>query len=131
MIAFDTNVLVRFFAQDDPAQCRRADELVRSLSSANPAWVSLPVLIELFWVLTSSYRLGRAAMVRILESLLDLREFKIEQIDTVHDALVRYRAGRADFADCLVAASARAAGCARTVTFDRAAARDAGMELIG
>jgi predicted nucleic-acid-binding protein len=42
-----------------------------------------------------------------------------------------YRNTRADFADCLIAASAKAAGCSRTVTFDRIAARDAGMELIG
>lgn len=131
MIAFDTNVLVRFFAQDDPAQCRRADEFMRSLSRANPAWVSLPVLLELVWVLTSSYRLGRPEMIRILDGLLDREEFRIEQIDTVHDALARYRKGKADFGDCLIAASARAAGCARTVTLDRVAARDAGMEPIG
>lgn len=131
MIALDTNVLVRFFAQDDPAQCRHADDLMRSLSSRNPAWLSLPVLLELFWVLTASYRVDRREMARILDGLLDREEFRIEQIDIVQDALVRYRGGKADFADCLIAASARAAGCARTVTFDGAAARDAGMEPIG
>lgn len=131
MIAFDTNVLVRYFAQDDAAQCRRADELMRSLSSANPAWVSLPVLLELVWVLTSSYRLGRLEIAKLLDSLLDREEFRIEQIDTVYDAVGRYRKGKADFGDCLIAASARAAGCASTVTFDRVAARDAGMEPIG
>lgn len=131
MTALDTNVLVRFFAQDDPAQCRLADKLMQSLSSAKPAWVSLPVLLELFWVLTTSYQVGRQEMVRILDGLLDREEFRIEQIDTVHDALARYRGGKADFADCLITASARAAGCSRTVTFDRVAARDAGMELIG
>lgn len=130
MIAFDTNVLVRFFAQDDPAQCRRADELMQSLSLANPAWVSLSVLLELVWVLTNNYRVGKQEMVRILEDILDREEFKIEQIDTVHAALRWFRNGKADFADCLISASAKAAGCARTVTFDRIAARDGGMELI-
>ena len=41
-----------------------------------------------------------------------------------------YRSGNTEFSDCLIAASARAAGCSRTVTFDRIAARDAGMELV-
>jgi len=55
----------------------------------------------------------------------------VERAETVARALQRYRRGRADFADCLIATSAKAAGCSRTVTFDRIAARDAGMELIG
>ena len=54
----------------------------------------------------------------------------VEQDMIVASAVQRFRTTRADFADCLIAASARAAGCARTVTFDRLAARDAGMELI-
>ena len=131
MIACDTNILVRYFAQDDPAQCRVADEFVGSLSAANPAWVSLSVLLELVWVLTNSYAVGKLEMVRILDRLLDREEFRIEQVDTVHRALRWFRNGKADFADCLISASARAAGCARTVTFDQIAARDAGMELIG
>ena len=54
----------------------------------------------------------------------------VEQAEIIEKALQRYRRGRADFADCLIAASAKAAGCSRTVTFDRIASRDAGMELI-
>ncbi|MGH9589433.1 MAG: hypothetical protein ACRD25_03515 [Terracidiphilus sp.] len=49
----------------------------------------------------------------------------------VHDAWARWRSGEADFGDCLIAASAGAAGCARTVTFDRVAAGGAGMEPTG
>ena len=46
------------------------------------------------------------------------------------DALSIIAKSNADFADCLIAVSARAAGCRKTVTFDKIAARDAGMELI-
>jgi predicted nucleic-acid-binding protein len=42
-----------------------------------------------------------------------------------------YHKDNADFADCLIASSARAAGCSQTVTFDRNAARDAGLQLLG
>jgi predicted nucleic-acid-binding protein len=54
----------------------------------------------------------------------------IEQASLVERAMQLYRKGNADFADCLIATSAKAAGCSRTLTFDRKAARDAGMELI-
>jgi len=79
MIGFDTNLLVRFFTQDDPAQCRQTDEIMRSLSAADPAWVSLAVLLELVWVLTWIYRVDRPGIVRVLDDLIDRQEFTIEQ----------------------------------------------------
>jgi predicted nucleic-acid-binding protein len=54
----------------------------------------------------------------------------LEQEATVRQALSLFRKSNADFADCLISLSARAAGCSKTVTFDKIAARDAGMELI-
>ena len=77
------------------------------------------------------HRLNRRKIVPILESLLVSREIVIEQSEMVREALRLYLSGKADFPDCLIALSARAAGCSRTVTFDRRAARDAGMELLG
>jgi predicted nucleic-acid-binding protein len=129
MIGFDTNILVRFFTQDNPRQCEQTDELMRSLSVAKPAWIGMVTLLEFVWVLTRIYRIGQHEMVRILDDLLDRPEIVVERIDTVHEALNLYRAGKADFADCLIVASARDAGCDRVLTFDRIAARDAGMEL--
>jgi predicted nucleic-acid-binding protein len=131
MIGFDTNILVRFFAQDDPVQCEQADELMRKISGSEPVWIGLAVILELVWVLSKTYRTGRAEMVRILERLLFNRAFVIEQIDTVHQALQLYRKGNADFADCLIASSAREAGCSSIMTFDAKAAREAGMQLVG
>ncbi|GAA0764502.1 hypothetical protein [Ideonella azotifigens] len=41
-----------------------------------------------------------------------------------------YRAGDADFADCLIERVANAAGCERAMTFDVGAAKTAGMTLL-
>ena len=49
---------------------------------------------------------------------------------TIRTAIEVYRQGNADFTDCMIAVSGRAAGCSRIVTFDHIAARDAGMELL-
>jgi predicted nucleic-acid-binding protein len=126
----DTNILVRFFAKDDPLQTPKARAVLSSLTTAEPGWVGVAVILELVWVMTSTLGVGRDAVAQILAALLTRETIVVERAETIEKALQRYRRGRADFADCLIASSAKAAGCSRTVTFDRIAARDAGMELI-
>ncbi|MGP8250420.1 MAG: PIN domain-containing protein [Terracidiphilus sp.] len=130
MIALDTNILVRFIVQDDPIQCRQTDELMATLSPSEPGWISFAVVMELVWVLTKIYRLGQPAIVPILTGLLDRDEFDIQHRATLQKALDLYRTQNADFDDCLIAESARAAGCAKTLTFDKKAAGRVGVELI-
>jgi predicted nucleic-acid-binding protein len=131
VIGLDTNIMVRFFAKDDPVQTPKARAVLSSLTTAEPGWVGVATILELVWVMTSSIGVGRDAVAQIIAELLTRETIVVERAETIEKALLRYRRGRADFADCLIAASARAAGCSRTVTFDRIAARDAGMELIG
>lgn len=130
MIGLDTNVLVRFFAQDDPNQSSKADEVMRSLTAESPGFVGLATLLELVWVLGSKNRFDPIKLARAIDQLLLQEEIVVEKAETVEAALRLYRNGRAEFADCLISASAQAAGCSRTVTFDRKAARDAGMQLL-
>ena len=130
MTGLDTNILVRFFAKDDPLQTPKARAVLSSLTTAEPGWVGVATILELVWVMTSTLGVGRDAVAQILAELLTRETIVVEWAETIEKALQRYRRGRADFADCLIAASSRAAGCRRTVTFDRIAARDAGMELI-
>ena len=130
MIGLDTNILARFFLQDDPRQSPRADEIIASLMIENPGWVGVAAILELVWVLSSKSRFDRKSIVKVLGQLLLQKEIVIEQADTVQNAFQHFRRGNADFADCLIASSARAAGCSKTVTFDRIAARDAGMQLL-
>ena len=130
MIGLDTNVLIRFFAKDDPVQSPKARAFLDSLTVSGPGWIGQGTILELVWVMTSTSRLSRDGIARILGELLARDSIVIEGSEVVEKALQVYRRGKADFADCLIAAGARAAGCHRTVTFDRIAARDAGMELI-
>jgi predicted nucleic-acid-binding protein len=131
LTGLDTNVLVRFFTTDDPKQFVKAKGLIDSLTKEDPGWIAITTIIELVWVIASRSRGDRKTMTAILGELLAREDIVVEQGSIVESAFQRYRDGKADFADCLIAASARAAGCSRTVTFDRIAARDAGMELIG
>jgi len=131
VIGLDTNILARFFLQDDPLQSPMADAVMDSLSQLKKGWIGLATILELVWVFSKKNRMDRKEISKILSLLLTREEIEVENAITLRAALQIFRQGRADFAYCLIAASARAAGCSRTVTFDRIAARDAGMELIG
>jgi predicted nucleic-acid-binding protein len=130
VIGLDTNVLVRYVMQDDPRQSPRATKLIDSLSSQAPGFVPVVALVELVWVLSASYGLGRPQVVTVLETLVRSKELVIDRADLVTQALSRYGAGSADFADALIERIAAAAGCSATVTFDSAAVKSAAMTLV-
>ena len=130
MTGLDTNVLLRFFAQDDQRQSPLADAAMASLTIENPGWVGLATVLEFVWAMSKKMRFAKAVVCDALDRLLMLETIVVEHDATVASAVQRFRSTRADFADCLIAISAQAAGCTKTLTFDEIAARDAGMELI-
>src|ERR1700685_4362476 len=130
-IGLDTNVIVRYLTHDDPSQTAAAARLMDSLSSDSPGFLSLIVIVELVWVLEVSYRLKKNEIEQVLETLLRSKELVIERAEIVAQALRKFSAGHADFADCLIERSGRAAECQFTVTFDHKAASGTGMRLVG
>jgi predicted nucleic-acid-binding protein len=130
MIGIDTNVLARFLAQDDAVQSQRADSLLQTLSPQDPGFVSLVSLIELAWLMRSRYHLSKSELIQSLERLLNSPELVIESQSTVAQAIVRFGAANADFADCLIERSGHLAGCKHTATFDVNAAKISGMKLL-
>ena len=130
MIGLDTNVLVRYIMQDDAKQSAKATKLVESLTAEEPGFVTLVSVIELVWVLSSCYELTREQLTQALEALLRAKQLVVDQAEQVVRAVRAFSAGTADFADCLIERTASHAGCSRTMTFDLAAARTAGMTLI-
>ncbi len=130
MIGIDTNVLVRYIMQDDPRQSPLATRLIESLSSESPGFITLISTVELAWVLASCYDLKREQIAQALELLLRTKEFIVDRAHEVQRALHVFRVGSGDFADCLIERIAASAGCQKTMTFDIAAAKSAGMTLI-
>ncbi len=131
MTGLDTNVLVRYIMQDDARQSVLATRLVESLSAESPGFVPLVAAVELAWVLSSAYGLDRGQVVQAFENLLRTKEIAVERAEIVWKALRVFQGANADFADCLIERSAAAAGCERTMTFDRRAVKGCGMTLVG
>jgi len=130
MIALDTNVVVRFLTQDDPAQSAQANALFARLSEAEPGFLCREVVVELVWVLERAYGLPRHDIAAALDGLLAAREMVIEAPDRTGLAVERYRQGGAGFSDHMIALAARDAGCSVTLSFDRKAASHAGMTTV-
>jgi predicted nucleic-acid-binding protein len=130
MVGLDTNILARFFAEDDPAQSQRADDLLQSLTREAPGFISLVSLAELVWVLRSQYHLAKDRLIECLERLLDSPELVVESDAAVSQALHLFSSSKADLADCLIERCGHHAGCRQTVTFDVEASKFAGMRLL-
>jgi predicted nucleic-acid-binding protein len=128
MIAVDTNILVRYFAEDEPVQTEVARLFLEGeVSLEMPAFVSLVTLVELLWVLNDTYRIERAMQAKIIRELLTAPNIFLEADQLVRDAL---DLGHRDLADAIIHLIGQANGCTKTVTFDKKFARLDGVELL-
>jgi predicted nucleic-acid-binding protein len=109
--AVDTNVLVRYYLRDDPAQARLAEKAL----SAGDVFVPKTVLLELERVLRSVAEQPAGKVLDCLTHLTALPGVTVEDHDQVEAALRHCRDG-VDFADALHHAASHA--CTELLTFD-------------
>jgi predicted nucleic-acid-binding protein len=130
MIGLDTNVLVRYITSDDNKQAALAGQLIESLDEQSPGYITLVTLVELCWVLESAYKFTHSQLVEVFQTLMAIENFKIDRVSVVASAVRHYSESKANFPDCLIERLSAAAGCKRTMTFDKAASKTAGMQLL-
>lgn len=111
MRAVDTNILARYYLNDDPAQARRAARIL----AAGDVFVPKTVMLELQWVLRSVAGQPAGKVADCLAHLIALPGVTVEDHDEVEDALRHCRRG-VDFADALHWAASQA--CSELLTFD-------------
>ena len=117
MIGVDTNVLARYYIDDDTdAEAARQREAARRLiESGNALLVGKTVLMELEWVMRGYYGFEPAEVSRVFRHLMSLPNIEIEDRDAVQQAVDSHAAGL-DFADALHHAGYRQ--CDGMATFD-------------
>ena len=131
MIGLDTNILVRYFAQDEPRQSKVARELLENkLTREGPGHITVIVLAEFAWVLKRLYHGTRTEIAEAIEGLLSASTINIENKRLVRNVLRAYSTSKAEFSDCLVAQANLDAGCEFTFTFDREASKMHGFRLL-
>ena len=118
MRAIDTNVIVRFLANDDKRQAQAA----RAAIEGGDIFIATTVLLESEWVLRSAYEFDPARIVSSLRGLAGLSGVTIEEPARLAQALDWMGEGM-DFADALHLAKAE--GCEVFLSFDRKLAKTA------
>jgi len=130
MIGLDTNILVRYFAQDDPIQSPQATEIIeRRLTAENCGFVSIVAMVETVWVLDRAYGVADHEITNAIERALQADILVVESEQEVFTAMIALKEGRGSFADALIAALGARAGCFRTLTFDHKALRLTGSSF--
>ena len=116
MTGLDTNVLVRYLAQDDDAQLGVVLKLL--MKKAAVFFVPDLVLVETDWVLRSLYEWTREDVCDAFSRLLTVHNLVFEDEGRLRRAL---RAGQkgADLSDELIVAICQERRCQRVATFDK------------
>jgi predicted nucleic-acid-binding protein len=124
MIGLDTNVLLRYLAQDDPVQSPRATEVItRRLSELEPGFVSLVTILEVVWVLKSLYKRSPQEIANDVEMILAADTLEVQNEQQVYHAVVALRNGTGAFEDALISSVGIWRGCSVILTFDEKAAK--------
>lgn len=118
MIGLDTNVLVRYFVEEEgadaatQAQRQAARQLIES---GQDLFLPKTVALELEWVLRGYYGFAVEQVLQVLEQLLHHPCLQLEDRPGLEQAVAGLRSGL-DFADALHHASCR--GCEAIASFD-------------
>ncbi|MFZ2278896.1 MAG: type II toxin-antitoxin system VapC family toxin [Prosthecobacter sp.] len=116
MTGLDTNVLVRYLAQDDEAQLRAVLTLL--LKKGATFFVPDLVLIETDWVLSTIYQWSAQEIAEAFGRLLTVHNLIFEDESRIRGALRAIRQG-ADLSDELIVDRCREMGCKTVATFDK------------
>ena len=116
MIGLDTNILVRYLAQDDPVQSAKSTALIEErLTERNPGFVSVVSMAETAWVLKRSYGLTDHELAAAIERIVQADLLIVENEQEVVTAMVALREGYGTFADALIGSLGAKAGCSHTL----------------
>jgi predicted nucleic-acid-binding protein len=131
MAALDTNILIRYLVRDDEKQFLQATKLIRSaIRAGETLYVPVTVLLEVEWVLRTSFALSKAEVVAAISRLLSASELSIANETAIESALNLYQNHSADFSDCVHIALSHTAGESPLWTFDKAASKVKGAKLL-
>ncbi len=120
MIALDTNILVRYLAQDDDVHFRGVMRLLNRRGAA--FLISDLALAETDWVLRDLYGWTAAEIAESFARLTAIHNLVFEDEARLRASLRAVREG-ADLADELLVRGSRVRGCRQFATFDKGVIR--------
>ena len=82
MIGLDTNVLIRYIAQDDAIQTPIATRLFESFNSEKSGFISVVALIETAWVLCSFYDEANGRLRQATNGRVHVKDVTVFETDS-------------------------------------------------
>jgi len=128
VIGLDSNVLIRFVTQDDDIQYKKAAKLIRH-AEPQSLCITLPVVLECYWVLERLYKLTKEQLLQFLKMLASSKQYYIPHKEQLYKSILRYEQGAAQFSDALIVVLCNEEGCESVLTFDKKA-ETVGMLLL-
>lgn len=131
VVGLDTNLLVRFFTDDDADQTNKVYEVFKQAEQdGSELYVPTLVVFELVWVLKSIYKFERSSILQILSDLISMPIFKFENISIIQSCIRDANNTTFDLSDLLIVYSAKTCAVNAVLTFDKKAAKHKLFELV-
>lgn len=118
-IILDSNILLRHFLHDIPAQATKATQLIESIEKGEKiGYLSLLVVNEVIWILKRFYKIKRKEYLPVLLTLLQLNNIKVLEVkkETLKNIFEKMKKREADFTDVYLA---EIVGNRTIVSFDK------------
>ena len=116
----DTNIFIRFFADDMPEQTKISKKILKGLlEDKYELYVCNLVFAEIVYVLESYYKLDKKDILDKMFAILKFKNLVVENKSIIIEALEIYNDKNIDFTDAYMACHARKAGCNRLFSFDK------------
>lgn len=127
----DTNILIRYLTNDDPAKAARALTLLDRLAEGAEEVVTTPLVIfETVFLLEKSYKLSKTDVREKVTALLSLQGLRLPEKSRCLEGLDYYVNQNISYADAYNAAWMRHAGVREVYSWDREFDRVAGLTRV-
>jgi len=116
----DTNLFVRYLTDDDPEKADRVETLLNEATGGEIKLITSDlVMVELIWVLESSYDLKPAAITPMIRAILTTPGLEVINGAIVGRALEIYQDQNVDFVDGHIVALAEKLNISEIYSFDK------------
>jgi len=125
VIGIDTNVLIRYYVDDNPKQHRKA----KSFIDSNDIFISNLVLAESYWVLSKLYKISSEDIEQVFTHIKRSSNMHLENDTVFARSVATWKNTNCDFSDALIDSIHKANGF-NTATFDITASKKLEMLLL-
>lgn len=127
----DTNILLRFLLNDDPARAPRARQLLAAIARGEQrAWMTDLVVFEVVFTLQRRYRFSRSAIASSVAPLLQLEGIDLPARDRWPEVFDLYLNSPLGIADCYHVVQMRRQGVTELYSWDTEFDRIPGLTRI-